>query len=122
MFTMVKAALGCNCHQHLPLSTVSYIIRYSDYMCELFGVCSSRRVDVKAQLKEFFSHSEQHCHGWGMATFYGDAVSLEKEPLCANRSQGRPVCGQQVQSAPVGRQLHVCPFQLCQLALHQSYL
>lgn len=56
-------------------------------MCELFGVCSSRRVDVKAQLKEFFSHSEQHCHGWGMATFYGDAVSLEKEPLCANRSQ-----------------------------------
>ena len=56
-------------------------------MCELFGLCGSRRVDVHDYLREFFSHSEQHCHGWGMAVFYGDAVSLEKEPLCANRSE-----------------------------------
>lgn len=56
-------------------------------MCELFGLCASRRVGVHDYLREFFSHSEQHCHGWGLALFYGDGVSLEKEPLCANSSE-----------------------------------
>lgn len=55
-------------------------------MCELFGVCSRRRIEVNGYLHTFYSHSERHCHGWGQALFYGDAVSLEKEPISANQS------------------------------------
>ena len=55
-------------------------------MCELFGLCSRKRTDVTSPLREFFSHSEQHSHGWGMAISFGVGVALEKEPLCANRS------------------------------------
>lgn len=55
-------------------------------MCELFGVSSRRKVEVTDLLKEFFSHSVRHANGWGMATFYGNAVSLEKEPVQATKS------------------------------------
>lgn len=55
-------------------------------MCELLGVSSRKRIKVTPYLKEFFSHSEKHNHGWGMALFYGDAVSMEKEAICANQS------------------------------------
>ena len=50
-------------------------------MCELFGVSSSEKVEPREMLKEFFSHSVIHPNGWGMAMFYGNAVSLEKEPI-----------------------------------------
>ena len=52
-------------------------------MCQLFGVSSAQRIEVNAYLREFASHSMEHPHGWGLATFYGDAVNLEKEPLPA---------------------------------------
>ena len=55
-------------------------------MCELFGVSSRKKVEVTDLLKEFFSHSVRHANGWGMATFYGNAVSLEKEPVQAIKS------------------------------------
>ena len=55
-------------------------------MCELLGLSSRKRIKVTPYLKEFFSHSEKHNHGWGMALFYGDAVSMEKEAICANQS------------------------------------
>lgn len=55
-------------------------------MCELFGVSSRRTIEVTALLTEFFSHSVTHANGWGMATFYGNAVSLEKEPVQAIKS------------------------------------
>lgn len=55
-------------------------------MCELFGINSKPRLKVNTYLKIFFSHSEIHKHGWGMAIFYGNAASIEKEPLCANQS------------------------------------
>ena len=55
-------------------------------MCELFGVSSSRRIEVNDLLKEFFSHSVRHPNGWGMAVFYENAVSLEKEPVQADKS------------------------------------
>lgn len=55
-------------------------------MCELFGICSRDRVSVNALLKEFAGHSRQHPNGWGMAIFYGEGVSLEKEPLPAFQS------------------------------------
>lgn len=49
-------------------------------MCELFGLSSPKKIQLNALLKEFFSHGIDHPHGWGMAFFYGNAVSLEKEP------------------------------------------
>ncbi|MGM9813192.1 MAG: class II glutamine amidotransferase [Muribaculaceae bacterium] len=55
-------------------------------MCELLGLSSRNKITVNNYLREFFSHSDRHCHGWGLALFYGDAVSLEKEATCANRS------------------------------------
>lgn len=55
-------------------------------MCELFGVSSAENVAVNSYLKTFMSHSTEHPHGWGMAVFYGDAVSLEKEPQTAFKS------------------------------------
>ena len=49
-------------------------------MCELFGVSSKKKLLLNDLLREFFSHGVEHPHGWGMAFFYGNAVSLEKQP------------------------------------------
>ena len=56
-------------------------------MCELLGLSSRKKITVNSYLREFFSHSEIHCHGWGLALFYQQAVSLEKEAIAANQSQ-----------------------------------
>ncbi len=55
-------------------------------MCELFGVSSSAPIYLNDLLKEFFSHSVDHPHGWGLAQFYGNSASVEKEPSPAFRS------------------------------------
>lgn len=55
-------------------------------MCELFGISSVREVPVNDLLREFFSHSDKHPNGWGMATFFHRSVSIEKEPVQATRS------------------------------------
>ena len=55
-------------------------------MCELFGVSSRRKIEVNDLLREFFSHSVRHPNGWGMAVFYKNSVSLEKEPVQAINS------------------------------------
>jgi glutamine amidotransferase len=56
------------------------------YMCELFGVSSSVKLNVGEELKEFVSHSVDHPHGWGFAVFYENSASLEKEPIEARNS------------------------------------
>lgn len=56
-------------------------------MCELFGLNSAVNVRINDKLKEFFTHSKEHPHGWGLALFYDKgAVSLEKEPVAAYKS------------------------------------
>ena len=55
-------------------------------MCELFGICGNGRKNVTPYLREFFSRSYKHCHGWGIANFAGNGVSLEKEPIMASNS------------------------------------
>lgn len=52
-------------------------------MCELFGVNSAKKIPVNNWLKEFFSHSEAHPHGWGLAIFHEGVASVEKEPAKA---------------------------------------
>lgn len=56
-------------------------------MCELFGFSSRSSLELNGLLEEFFSHSLEHPNGWGMAFFYGDAVSLEKQPEAAHKSK-----------------------------------
>lgn len=55
-------------------------------MCELFGISSSIKMELNKPLKEFFTHSVNHPHGWGLAIFYENSVSLEKEPIQASKS------------------------------------
>lgn len=55
-------------------------------MCELFGVSANKKIQLNEFLTEFFSHSVKHPNGWGMAFFYDNAVSLEKQPESAYKS------------------------------------
>lgn len=55
-------------------------------MCELLGLSARRRVEMNDYLREFAAHSVRHPHGWGLAVFYGNSVSLEKEPVPACQS------------------------------------
>ena len=50
-------------------------------MCELFGISCARKRAVNRMLSEFFSHGDNHPHGWGMALFDGSDVQLEKQPV-----------------------------------------
>lgn len=52
-------------------------------MCEMLGVSSKERMRVDPYLNALVPHSAMHPHGWGIAVFYGNAVSLEKEPKTA---------------------------------------
>ena len=56
-------------------------------MCELFAVNAARSVDVGVLLKEFYSHSVEHPHGWGLAWHEADGGAvLVKEPVAAHES------------------------------------
>lgn len=55
-------------------------------MCELFGVSSGKKLELNELLLKFFSHGFAHPNGWGMAFFYGNAVSLEKQPEASHKS------------------------------------
>lgn len=55
-------------------------------MCELLGISALEKIQVNDYLKEFAAHSVRHPHGWGLAVFYGNSVSLEKEPVPAYQS------------------------------------
>ena len=35
-------------------------------MCELLGISSAKPMDASGFLKEFYSHSVMHPHGWGL--------------------------------------------------------
>lgn len=56
-------------------------------MCELFGFSSHKPEKINQELKEFFSHSNQHPHGWGLALLNGNDAAIEKEPLQASKSR-----------------------------------
>lgn len=55
-------------------------------MCELFGVSSEKPGMRNEYLKKFYSHSNKHPHGWGLALFEGNEASIEKEPAQASKS------------------------------------
>ena len=55
-------------------------------MCELLGISSRDKIPCNELLKVFFSHAVDNPDGWGLARFYGNSVSLEKEPVSALES------------------------------------
>lgn len=55
-------------------------------MCELFGICSESNFLANDYLKEFFSHSDKHPHGWGLACMDENEVIIDKEPIQASKS------------------------------------
>lgn len=55
-------------------------------MCEIFGICSKKEYCITDYLKEFFNHSDNHPHGWGLAFFHDTKVYIEKEPVQASKS------------------------------------
>ncbi len=55
-------------------------------MCELFGVSTATEITANALLKTFYSHSEKHHNGWGLALLGAGGASVEKEPVKASDS------------------------------------
>ena len=55
-------------------------------MCEIFGFSSSKEEELNDYLREFYSHCEEHPHGWGLAILDSDKFSLYKEPVKARNS------------------------------------
>lgn len=55
-------------------------------MCELFGVSTDQKIEINTLLYTFFSHADEHPHGWGMALFQHNAVYVEKQAVHANKS------------------------------------
>ncbi|MCH5210723.1 MAG: class II glutamine amidotransferase [Oscillospiraceae bacterium] len=55
-------------------------------MCELFGISSQSSVDVRGYLEEFYSHSRQHPHGWGLMRESNGKIEIIKECVCASQS------------------------------------
>lgn len=45
-------------------------------MCELFGINAEENCQINEYLKEFFSHSSVHPHGWGLACMEQDRKSV----------------------------------------------
>lgn len=55
-------------------------------MCELFGFTGQYPREVNEELKEFYSHSERHPNGWGLAVLSSHDTFIEKEPMQASKS------------------------------------
>lgn len=55
-------------------------------MCEIFGASFDEEYLLNDYLKAFYSHSNNHPHGWGLACADGQDIYIEKEPLQATSS------------------------------------
>ena len=55
-------------------------------MCQIFGYSGSDKIELNNVLKEFYSHSDLHPNGWGLATLSGKQANIEREVLSANKS------------------------------------
>ena len=52
-------------------------------MCEILAINSKHVLRANRMLREFFSDSPFHPHGWGLAWYEHDRFALHKEPLTA---------------------------------------
>lgn len=71
-------------------------------MCEIFCFNSNTPKQVNKCLECFYNHSENHPHGWGLATMQSNEFVIDKEPVKANCSEhlkgilSNPVIGKNV--------------------------
>lgn len=71
-------------------------------MCEIFCFNSNTPKEVNECLECFYNHSEEHPHGWGLATMQSDEFVIDKEPVKAACSEhlknilSNPVVGKNV--------------------------
>ena len=71
-------------------------------MCEIFCFNSNTPKEVNECLECFYNHSEEHPHGWGLATMQSDEFIIDKEPVKAACSEhlknilSNPVVGKNV--------------------------
>lgn len=71
-------------------------------VCELFGVSSKDSDCISGYIKKFYSHSNEHPDGWGLAILDGNEAMIEKEPVQASKSQylkerlSQPICAKNV--------------------------
>lgn len=67
-------------------------------MCELFGLSSDKAFHANSYLKTFYSHSNNHPHGWGLACVSREGATIEKESMQASKSHylkerlSQPIC------------------------------
>lgn len=52
-------------------------------MCEIFGFSASESIYANDYLKTFYSHSDKHPHGWGLACVSKHSATIEKESVRA---------------------------------------
>ena len=55
-------------------------------MCEILGVSFEKEACINDYLKTFYSHSNNHPHGWGLALTDENSINIEKEPVQATKS------------------------------------
>lgn len=55
-------------------------------MCEIFGVSSKDEQYLSEYIRKFYSHSNEHPDGWGLAILDGNEAMIEKEPVQASKS------------------------------------
>ena len=55
-------------------------------MCELFGLSAQSDFEANEYLKTFYSHSDHHPHGWGLACIGRNGALIEKESISAYKS------------------------------------
>ena len=56
-------------------------------MCEIFCFNSNTPKQINECLECFYNHSEDHPHGWGLATMKSNEFVIKKEPVKATCSQ-----------------------------------
>ena len=55
-------------------------------MCELYGFSAHNNQIINENLRTFYSHSNMHPHGWGLAYLFDDEICIEKEAIQATKS------------------------------------
>lgn len=55
-------------------------------MCMLFGLSAREKTVTNEYLRAFYSHSNEHPHGWGLAVISRDNAAIEKESVEASKS------------------------------------
>lgn len=56
-------------------------------MCELFGVSAKTEFTANGYLEAFYSRSDNHPHGWGLARVLGNKAVIDKERVNASNSE-----------------------------------